>query len=442
MNNKDKFGEVITPHHFIESMIHDCKTIMKNDFFEQIQSIFEPGSGSGHFFDILQNKNHLFNTNTFHYYLNEINTDHQSDLQQITENYKQNTSLIFQDILDLSFNQFPHLSQNIDLVIGNLPFNVFTKKFVPSLAINNKDNKQITNSKSITIWNKITQFCFDHLIKPNGFFFCIIPCIWLKPDKAHIYQLFTQIYTIHFLKIFNCVEANKIFKYNCQTPICYVLVQKKMNVHLNFSSFKLFDQRQNIFTQFKLYNNLCIPTKYSDMFTKSIIYNKQYGVDQSLSFIMKKISTLNPQVLNSSTHDYKKGGLEHHKLSDEEYKIITGASFDKKNNYLTLNGFVSKVPCLYYNKPKLILPHKRLPKFFKDYDGSYSCFGRDMYVFLCDSKEQIDNLYNFLTNEKILLMIQFGFTIRMNFIEKYVFDYFPNIFHKNFKQMNYLHFLS
>ena len=65
-----------------------------------------------------------------------------------------------------------------------------------------------------------------------------------------------------------------------------------------------------------------------------------------------------------------------------------------------------------------------------------------MYVFLCDSKEQIDSLYNFLTNEKILLMIQFGFTIRMNFIEKYVFDYFPNIFHKNFKQMNYLHFLS
>ena len=32
MNNKDKFGEVITPHHFIESMVYDCKNIMKNDF--------------------------------------------------------------------------------------------------------------------------------------------------------------------------------------------------------------------------------------------------------------------------------------------------------------------------------------------------------------------------------------------------------------------------
>ena len=88
----------------------------------------------------------------------------------------------------------------------------------------------------------------------------------------------------------------------------------------------------------------------------------------------------------------------------------------------------------------MILPHKRLAKFFKDYDGSYSCFGRDMYVFLCDSEKQIDELYDFLNgndNAVVNQMIESGFTIRMNFIEKYVFQYIPWIFDKKFDYESY-----
>jgi hypothetical protein len=89
----------------------------------------------------------------------------------------------------------------------------------------------------------------------------------------------------------------------------------------------------------------------------------------------------------------------------------------------------------------LILPHKRLAKFFKDYDGSYSCFGRDMYVFLCDNKKQIDELCDFLEGNVIVnQMIETGFTIRMNFIEKYVFQYIPWIFDKKFEYNDYHYF--
>ena len=422
MNNKDKYGEVFTPPGFIEHMIQDTYTIMENDFFLSMKTIFEPGAGKGIFFDILQNKHNVFKDKSFHYYMNEINRDYENLLLNISLNYRKNVSILMGDLFDLSLNQ---IHQSIDFVIGNLPFNVFSKKFVPGLSLHHKEDKNVTNSKSITIWNKMTHFLFEHIIKQDGFFFCIIPCIWMKPDKAHVYELFTQYYTIHFLKYFDCVEANRVFQYHCQTPICYVLVQKKINIHKDFSRFKLYDERQMKYMDFQLFQNYCIPTKYSDLFSKSIQSIKKQKIT-SLSFLLKKISTLNPNVLNGIVHDYKKGKLEHAILSQNQYKIITGSSYDKKTNYLTLNGFVSTLPCLYYNQPKVILPHKRLPKFFKDYDGSYSCFGRDMYVFLCNSKEEIDLLYDYLNQPLVLKMIQSGFTIRMNFIEKYVFEYIPN----------------
>ncbi len=190
----------------------------------------------------------------------------------------------------------------------------------------------------------------------------------------------------------------------------------------------------------------CIPTNRIQYF----IYHSQYIKERQISSCYQhvlKISTLNPECLAGEIVRFSKGGLEHYdenhkhdeaKEKKKSYKIITGSLFDKKTSYLTLNGFISNVPCLYYGKPKLILPHKRLAKFFKDYDGNYSCFGRDMYVFLCDNKEQIDELYDFLSGNAIVnQMIQNGFTIRMNFIEKYVFQYIPWIFDDRFDYHSY-----
>ena len=103
-----------------------------------------------------------------------------------------------------------------------------------------------------------------------------------------------------------------------------------------------------------------------------------------------------------------------------------------------MHGFVSTEPGLFYGQPKLILPHKRLAKFFKDYDGTYSCFGRDMYVFFCDNSQQIDQLYEFFNLPFVSNMIQNGFTVRMNFIEKYVFQYIPNPFDHHFILQNFI----
>lgn len=457
VNNKDKYGEVLTPPFLVQQMLHDLKNNAGGHdlSLSQINTVFEPGAGKGVFFDVLVNQNNSFSHHeNFKYILNEINHEHSQDLQNVCQHYEEHTEIILQNCLELIDVDSCHADWfgNCDLVIGNLPFNCHSKKFIPSLAKNNKHDKSVTQSKSITLWTKITHFCFEHLLKPGGYFYCIIPCIWLKPDRGGIYDLFTWNHSIIMLKTFDCKTANNMFDYNCQTPMCYVLVQKTNSNHGSDNGgvnqterqFKLYDHINNKYFDFTLTPGNCIPTHFIESFISHSQYLKQRQISSCYQHI-RKISTLHPECLAGQIVRFSKGGLEDYngnQHDDEEkeklYKIITGSLFEKKTNRLTLNGFVSTVPCLYYGRPKLILPHKRLAKFFKDYDGTYSCFGRDMYVFLCDNKQQIDELYDFLNGSVIVnQMIENGFTIRMNFIEKYVFQYIPWIFDDNFDYDSY-----
>jgi hypothetical protein len=444
MTNKDKYGEVFTPSFFVEEMIKDLK--MHNDMDYSNLTIFEPGAGKGIFFDVFQNKNNIFKDN-YKYICNEINIDNFKELKKVGGS-SEHIHYLIKDLFDIDLSIFSH---KIDFIIGNLPFNAKTKKFVPSLAINNKNDKNVTKSKSITLWPKMIHFCFQNLLKPHGYFFAIIPCIWLKKDRQNIYSLFTKQNTIKFIKIFDCVTANKIFDYNCQTPICYILLQKTPPPSTNYS-FYLHDKHSDKYIKFNFNpkNDLCIPTNHISWFSKHNEFLTNHNCSSCFDKILK-ISTLNPECLKNMVSEFKKGGLEKythgggpesggHGMSNL-FKIITGASYNKKTNQMTLNGFVSSKQGLYYGKPKLILPHKRLAKFFKDYTGEYSCFGRDFYVFLCDKKYEIDKLYDFFNNPVVNKMIQEGFTIRMNFIEKYVFQYIPWIFDSNFDHVKYQHLL-
>lgn len=414
MNNKDKYGEVFTPEYFIYDMINDISGIID---FNNFNTIFETGAGKGVFFDVLQNKLNLFNNN-FHYTLNEINLSHYNDLCKITDKYKNNTTILINDLFSLK-----NISAN--LIIGNLPFTSGCKKFVPSLSKNNLQCMGGENIKPKTIWDKMTHYCFNNILQDGGYYYAIIPSMWLKPGRSGIYELFNEIYTIKLLKTFTCKIANRIFNYNCQTPICYVLIEKKYRLPNTKILFKLFNIDKYI--DFELHNKLCIPTNNAHLFKKSIKYIMDNKCDSCFQYI-KKISTSNDKCKEYIIKFYDNGGLEtHHDDGGVSplYKLITGSKWNKKTNKLTLNGFISSEPGIYYGKPKLIMPHKRLARCFKDYNGEYCCHGRDFYVFLCDSKEKIDLLYYLFNLSNIVNMVENGFTIRMNFIEKNVFQYIP-----------------
>lgn len=429
MNNKDKYGEVFTPESLVEQMITDSSPYLQLNGI----NVFEPGAGKGVFFDVIQNQKRLLG-NKFKYTFNEINNENTIDLYNISNDFSNNVDFIMKDLLLSDSRDF--ILNSADLVIGNLPFNSGAKKFVPSLAINHKNEEGVTRSKSMTLWSKMVRFCFESVLKPGGHFLAIIPCIWLKVDRSGIHSLFTEQNKIILLKVFDCQSANKIFNYNCQTPICYVLIKKETPNASN--TFKLFEGGiKNGYVDFTLQPGFCIPTNNASHFTNHLNYLSHSKCKSCFSYL-RKISTLKPACIEGEIYRYRKGGLENHPSGEENnYKIITGSMYDKKKNILSLNGFVSTEPALYHGIPKLILPHKRRAKFFKDYSGEYSCFGRDMYIFECESSQEIDLLYEFFNSPIISTMIENGFTIRMNFIEKYVFQYIPWIFDINFNRVDY-----
>ena len=344
VNNKDKYGEVLTPPFLVQQMLDDLKNIDNVVSLEQIKTVFEPGAGKGVFFDVFVNQNHCFSHHeNFKYILNEINHEHLEDLQNTCQEYQQHTEIILQNCLELNDGDSCHADWfgNCDLVIGNLPFNCHTKKFVPSLAKNNKDDKSVTQSKSVTLWTKITHFCFEHVLKEDGYFFCIIPCIWLKPDRGGIYDLFTRNHSIILLKTFDCKTANMMFDYNCQTPMCYVLVQKtKMNNcgggddgdgDGTGKQFKLYDHVEGTYVDFALSPGKCIPTHLVSHFVAHSQYLQKRQIASCSQHVLK-ISTLHPQCLAGEILRFSKGGLEDYMdasgceasgCEEKTYKIIT-----------------------------------------------------------------------------------------------------------------------
>ena len=427
-SNKDKYGEVLTPPTLVHAMIDDAIRFMGPSFFS-VNAVFEPGAGKGAFYRALVlDRNSLLHKDT-KYTMNEINPQHKGTLLPLM---RPQDSLFLHDLLTLPISKS---KPKADIVWGNLPFHNGGKCFVPGLA-SAKNQKQKQNI--VTIWPKMIHFVFQHILKDKGFFYAIIPCIWLKEDRARIYDLFVRKHKLCFLKVFDCVTANAIFGYQCQTPICYVMVQKtEENVHTehvsnNMSSFHLYDSDVQDYIPFQLHHGMCIPTNHASIFQKAALQIFQKKTNHipvvTCDSVVKKISLLKDDIIRNTLQTFdQKNTAPGRYLEDyagPHYKIITGASIRKKEKNLVLHGMVSTLPGLYAGIPKLILPHKRLPRFFKDYDGSFSCYGRDMYVFLCpNGKEQLDTLDTYLTSPTISAMIGSGFTIRMNFIEKYVFQY-------------------
>ena len=260
-----------------------------------------------------------------------------------------------------------------DLIVGNPPFRVETTG--PS------SSPIKTKPKQKTIWADIVHRCFKHL-KPDGILAMILPCIWMKPDKAGIYDLFTQ-HRILRVKCFSCVESNKLFGYKGQTPVCYVIVQKASPL-----PFQLWDQG---FVSFSLRPGHCIPTRkaqllqYSrSLFTKSLIPIK-IATETQTDLVP------NPQQ-NPVLYTYRQGQV---------YGVNEGKG-------------------LYQGISKVMLLHKSKPFPILDLEGKYGVGGRDKYVFTQDP----ERMFQFLS-QPIVQEILTCFVVRMNFYEKYTFDYLP-----------------
>jgi len=376
--NKHKYAEVFTPISLVKEIISILKGILT---FDLNLRIYEPGVGKGAF---------LSQINSFASYEGcEINPD--ISLIDVL-NQRPNVNIKIGDFFSQELKTY-------DLIIGNPPFYQNGFKGPPC-------SKTRTGT---TIWPQIVKNCYDHLA-PNGIMALVIPCIWLKPDREKIYDLFTNTNAnkILFLRIYSCVESNKLFGYKAQTPCCYVIIQKIENnaKKEKNDTFMLYDNSFKDFRPFTLKKGYCIPTNNSQLINSFTPF---------LTIKPIKIACISKTI---------------NELISKKYPIIKNPI----NNYPiittfrdTFYGFESLEPGLYQGIPKIIIAHKTKPIPFLDISGIYGVYGRDKYVILGNKldNKNIDNLkeqYEYLLLPIVQTILK-SFTIRMNFIEKDIFKY-------------------
>ena len=353
--NKHKFAEVFTPPELVKEILEKIETKNKR--------IYEPGVGKGAF-------------------LNQVNDFKSYDgceINPTTEFTK------FNDKINIFHGDFfNHTLGEYDLIIGNPPFYQDGFKGPPCAK----------TRKGKTIWPQIVKRCWEHLA-PNGILAMVLPCIWLKPDKEKIYNLFTE-HQILYLRVYTCVESNKLFNYKAQTPCCYVIVKKTKT----FEPIQIYDENSNTnkFVSFTLKPGYCIPTQNAELIQSFKPTMKINPI--KIAFIKKELETIlikEPKKIN-----------ENQKI----YPLITTYKD-------TIYGYESTHPGKYQGIPKIIMAHKTFPILFLDKEGTYGLYGRDKYVFIGPN---IMDQYNYLSQPIVQKIIK-SFTVRMNFIEKDIFKY-------------------
>ena len=145
-------------------------------------------------------------------YMCEIYIPHINKLETL---FSHKANIIKTDFLSLNNNDLLNNNQHFNIIIGNPPYNINGALKTPTNNSFKKteDGKQIYVEfvkKSLTLLNE------------NGHLALIIPALWMKPDKAGLYNiLVNNNFTINNLHCLSTNETQKEFLYQAQTPTCF-----------------------------------------------------------------------------------------------------------------------------------------------------------------------------------------------------------------------------
>lgn len=382
--NKHKFAEVFTPPELVKEILDkikmiETKDLETKDLETKDKRIYEPGVGKGAFLEQIIIKNFKSYDGC------EINPSNELNKFKLNDNI---------NIFEGDF--FQHELKEYDLIIGNPPFYKDGFKGPPTSK----------TRKGTTIWPQIVKRCWEHLA-PNGILAMVLPCIWLKPDKEKIYNLFTE-HQILYLRVYTCVESNKLFNYKAQTPCCYVIVQKTKALEPNTIQIYDQDSKDKIgnFISFTLKPGYCIPTQNAELIQSFVPTMKINPI--KISYINKEIENENHSTL------IKEPKSKINEKNEQLYPLITTYKD-------TIYGYESTEPGKYQGIPKIIMAHKTFPILFLDKEGTYGLYGRDKFIFITISSKLLEQ-YEYLSQPVVQKIIK-SFTVRMNFIEKDIFKY-------------------
>tara|TARA_A100001015_G_scaffold310091_1_gene410788 strand:+ start:22 stop:1599 length:1578 start_codon:yes stop_codon:yes gene_type:complete len=422
---KELYGEVFTPFNVIDNMID---ILPLNIFTNPKYKFLDPGAGRGNisikiYLKLMSGlENFKKNKQERHDYI----IKNMLYLIEIQENNIQYLKYLFGEDANIYKIDYLSYKPNIkfDVIISNPPYNSKGFKKVPT---NIKLDKK---RDGITIWTQFVYHNFSHL-KPKQHLLLIIPSIWMKPDRAGIYNLLTS-YQLKNIRCFNASDMNTLFKKQAQTPtsIVYCINIKYKSISNN-KSLILYDKIHNTYFDYKYNYPDPIP-----LANASILNKMQYSdsrIDTDNIFNKSKFESMyDYNILTIKRSNIVKPGtiLKTEKQDTFIYPNIRTAklSCKYKNNKKNVKLVVewSDKPLAYYNMSKLVLPHKMNGFPILDLKGEYGISNRDNFIFLSSDTNYLKKLEKLFSTYTFILLFDCT-RYRMRYLENYIFKLIPNM---------------
>ena len=405
MNKKEKenFGIVYTPEKLVDNILD---LIPIKYYCDPSLTWLDIGAGNGAFAMRLYDK-------LYKYLKNKIENDEErkkhiiknmifmieildSHIITLKSKFGYEANIIHNDFLKINKYELGYY----DFIIGNPPFNSNGIIKTPTNKIASKENDGKAIYKDFIL--KSLEILFE-----GGYLNLIVPCLWLKPDKFGLYNILVEL-KIEKLVCLSSTTTNKLFDYNAQTPTCYFLIKKELNYKKNIN---IFDKLTNDYEDYTLYKNFPIPIHGINIINKLITHVKKYD-----SLKVNKSSTLP-----------KNSKISYIKNQDFNYENIKTCILENNINPKLIINY-SNNELKYYNIPKIILAHKMYGFPFFDISGIYGISSRDNYIISNKNYNlnELNEIYNFLST-KFALFIFSTTNYRMRLLEKYAFEFLPDI---------------
>jgi 2-polyprenyl-3-methyl-5-hydroxy-6-metoxy-1,4-benzoquinol methylase len=395
LNNQDSinYGIIYTPNNLVNNILD---LISEKYFKDPNLKWLDIGAGNGAFSlnifnrlnNNLSNKEHIIENML---YMVEIYPDHIKELNNL---FTINANIIEQDFLALDNNY-----SKFDFIVGNPPYNINGKLKTPT----NSNIKKTDDGKQVYV-----EFIKKSLslLKPNGFLSCIIPSLWLKPDKAGLYNILTNKKIIKLVCL-STSQTQKAFNYKAQTPTCYFLIQ---NTDVTNKNINIYDDLNEKFINYNLKPEFPIPINGINIINKLLNFTDIY-------------SSL--KVYKSSTTS--KNSIFNNDFGEKSIHINIKTTVLSNNNPTLVINY-SNIAQQYNNEPKLIMAHKMYGFPYYDISGIYGISSRDNYIILEKdyNKNDLLQIQAFLSTKTALFLFSTT-NYRMRYLERYAFEFIPNI---------------
>jgi len=395
--NKIHYGEVRTPYSLIQQIMDLLPAAL---FHNPNLRWLDPCAANGYFSMVLyqrlflslqpsipndaKRKHHIISNMIF---MIEINPLHIPELYAF---FGENANIIMGNFLEYHNMQF-------DIIIGNPPFT--HKGIIKTPTMHTIQKKH--DGKAC--WAAFVRHSIQNLTA-HGYLAMIVPSIWMKRDHAfHSYMLQWQILRLHCL---SSIETNRLFRGQAQTPTCFFALQKKAAT----SPPLCYDTTIQQYIPYHVDSSESFPVYAPHIILKLRSFVKTYGHIKVFKTSMRL--------------GYK--GLRLSPTPTTEYPYPNISTCRLKGTQPTCIVQYSNIPCSYAGQSKLILAHKMYGFPYLDLSGQYGISNRDNYVLLNRTPEDMKKLQAFLSTKLALLVFKAS-RYRMQYLEKYAFEYLPDI---------------